>query len=180
VRTLHAGELTLEPQTAAHAAGMFVLLADPALYLYLDDDPPADEAWLAARFGRLESRRSADGLEHWLNWVIRPPGNGLVGFVQATVYPGGAADVAYLLGGAFRGRGWARRSTGAMLKELARSYGVRRAYATVDRRNQPSLGLLQRLGFSEVAARIHPHHAVAAGDSLLLREPTFDARIAAD
>jgi hypothetical protein len=41
MRTLAAGDLLLQPQTAAHAADMFTLLSDPALYLYLDDEPLA-------------------------------------------------------------------------------------------------------------------------------------------
>ena len=174
MQTLHADGLVLEPQTAAHAAEMFPLLADPALYHYLDSGPPQDLAWLAARFAKLETRLSADGLEHWLNWVIRTPGHGLVGFVQATVYADGSANVAYELGSAFWGRGWATRSTAAMLRELADHYGVQRAFAAVDQRNLHSIKLLTRLGFTIVDAQRHPHDQVADGDWLFLREPLFE------
>ena len=174
MRTLHADELVLEPQTAAHAAEMFPLLADPELYHYLDNEPPPDQAWLAARFARLESRRSADGTQHWLNWVIRAPGLGLVGYVQATVYPDACANIAYELGRAFWGRGWDTRATLAMLQELADTYAVERAFATVDRRNLRSIKLLARLGFSSVDPQRHPHDRVAEGDRLFLREPLLD------
>ncbi len=79
-----ASALALEPQTATHAAEMFEVLGDPALCEY-ENEPPASLAWLRARYERLESRHSPDGREEWLNWVVRLPGSGLGGYVQATV-----------------------------------------------------------------------------------------------
>lgn len=175
MRTLQAGELVLEPQTAAHAAEMFPLLADPQMSRYLDTDPPSNLAWLTTRFAKLETRLSADGREHWLNWVIRAPQHGLAGYVQATVYTDGSADIAYELGRPFWGRGWASRSTLAMLHELADTYAVRRAFATVDARNLRSVHLLERLAFSASDPPSHPHYRVADGDRLFVREPLFDA-----
>ena len=171
--TLQADPLVLEPQTAAHAAEMFPLLADPEMSRYLDTDPPSDLAWLTARFAKLETRLSADGREHWLNWVIRTPQQGLAGYVQATVYADGSADIAYELGRRFWGRGWAWRSTLAMLRELADGYGVQRAFATVDRHNLRSVRLLERLGFDTLDPPRHPHYSVAEGDLLFGREPLF-------
>lgn len=173
MRPLQAGELALEPQTAAHAGEMFPLLADPEMSRYLDTDPPSDLAWLTARFAKLETRLSADGREHWLNWVIRSPLQGLAGYVQATVYADGSADIAYELGRAFWGRGWASRSTLAMMHELADGYGVQRAFATVDARNLRSVQLLERLAFSASDPPRHPHYGVADGDRLFVREPLF-------
>jgi len=62
MRTIETTRLTLEPQTAAHADEMFVVLSDPAVYTYENAPPPSVE-WLRARFARLESRRSGDGTE---------------------------------------------------------------------------------------------------------------------
>ena len=74
VRTIRCDGFTLEPQTAAHAEQMFVVLNDPAIYEYEDKPPPSLELeWLRERFARLESRRSGDGRQQWLNWVIRLP-----------------------------------------------------------------------------------------------------------
>jgi RimJ/RimL family protein N-acetyltransferase len=84
IRTLRTPRLTLEPQVAAHAETMFALLQDPAIYAY-ENTPPASLESLRQRFCRLESRRSADGQERWLNWVLRLPTGALAGFVQATV-----------------------------------------------------------------------------------------------
>jgi hypothetical protein len=86
MRTLETAALTLEPQRAQHAAEMFAVLSDPAIYEY-ENQPPASLEALRRRYAALESRRSPDGREQWLNWVIRLPAGEPIGYVQATVYP---------------------------------------------------------------------------------------------
>jgi len=86
MRVIETGNLTLEPQTAAHAEEMFAVLSDPAIYEYENQPPPSLE-WLRTRFTKLESRLSANGREQWLNWVVRLPTSELIGYVQATVLP---------------------------------------------------------------------------------------------
>jgi [ribosomal protein S5]-alanine N-acetyltransferase len=70
VNAVRAGTLVLEPQVGAHAAEMFAVLSDPALYEF-ENAPPESQAFLERRFSLLESRVSPSGAEHWLNWVIR-------------------------------------------------------------------------------------------------------------
>ena len=98
MRTLRAGDLVLEPQVAAHAAELFPVLDDPGLYDFIDDEGPASETALRERLARLESRRSPDGSEAWLNWVVRNAEGRVVGYVQATVGPKHEAEIAYVLG----------------------------------------------------------------------------------
>jgi [ribosomal protein S5]-alanine N-acetyltransferase len=78
MRELFSSRLRLEPQTAAHAEAMFAVLGDLAIYAY-ENEPPASLEWLRERFTKLETRRSADGREQWLNWVLRERGGGLIG-----------------------------------------------------------------------------------------------------
>src|SRR5713226_8277805 len=106
MHVIETGSLTLEPQTAAHAEEMFAVLSDPAIYEYENEPPPSLE-WLRVRFTRLESRRSADGQQRWLNWVIRLPTSELIGYVQATVFTTGRAAIAYELASRYWGRGLA-------------------------------------------------------------------------
>jgi RimJ/RimL family protein N-acetyltransferase len=134
-----------------HAAEMFELLCDPALYQY-EGEPPASEAWLRERFARLEARRSPDGQQQWLNWVVRLPEGPLAGYVQATVLAGGTAHIAYVLGSRFWRRGIARVAVEAMLCELARSHGVVRCVAVFKAANHRSQALLRRLGFEPLAS----------------------------
>jgi RimJ/RimL family protein N-acetyltransferase len=167
--SLEGAGLRLEPQTALHAPAMYALLRDPALYEFLDQGPPASEAALLARFTRLQTRRSPDGSQHWLNWVVRLADDRLAGHVQATVYPDQSAHIAYVLGHAFWGRGIALEATRRLLDELRRGYPVRQAFATVDRRNARSLRLLQRLGFAILVDNWPPHAAPQPGDAVLAR-----------
>jgi RimJ/RimL family protein N-acetyltransferase len=160
----------LEPQLADHAEEMFEVLRDPALYRY-ENEPPASPEWLRGRFSRLETRRSTDGREQWLNWVLRLRGSGLVGYVQATVRPDGSAAIAYVLGSAWWGRGLAQEAVRAMLAELAANYCVRDFHAILKRDNQPSRRLLERLGFAVSSADAHRKHEVPEDEMLMERTP---------
>jgi ribosomal-protein-alanine N-acetyltransferase len=161
MRELRADSLTLEPQLAVHADEMFAVLSDPAIYEYENKPPPSIE-WMRERFGKLESRRSANGHEQWLNWVIRLPHSGLVGYVQATVRADGRAAIAYEMSSAYWGRGLARQAVQAMMTELVDHYGVHRMTAVLKRGNRRSLRLLERLGFTPASAEQCTEHGVDA------------------
>ena len=141
-----AGQLVLEPQIAAHAAEMFSILSDPAIYEF-ENAPPESVAWLAERFAKLESRVSPDGAEQWLNWVIRLPTGRLAGYVQATIACDATAHIAYVLASRFWRQGIGRAAVSGMLEDLELSYGVRSFVATLKERNYRSLALLKSLGF---------------------------------
>jgi RimJ/RimL family protein N-acetyltransferase len=160
--------MALEPQTAAHAPEMFVVLSDPAIYTYENQPPPCLE-WLRARFKKLETRLSTDGSEQWLNWVLRLPTLELIGFVQATIRPDGAAAIAYELSSLYWGRGLGRHAVRAMISELGTHYGVRRLSAVLVRENRRSRRLLECLDFWLASADDHAAHRVAPGEMLMQR-----------
>ena len=170
MRTIRTERLELEPQTASHADEMFAVLSDPAIYEY-ENAPPRSLEWLRERFAKLETRRSADGTEHWLNWVIRIPSSGLIGYVQATVHPDGRAAIAYELASRFWGRGLARAAVEAMVPALKEDYGVRRLSAVFKRRNHRSQRLLERLGFSPATPQLHAELGVDPDEMLMLKDP---------
>ena len=169
MHAIETGSLTLEPQTAAHAEEMFAVLSDPAIYEYENEPPPSLE-WLRVRFTQLESRRSANGQEQWLNWVIRLPSSELIGYVQATIDRTGCAAIAYELSSAHWGRGLARQAVAAMISELAQRYQVRQLTAVFKRRNLRSMRLLERLGFSPASLEQHMKHHIEPGERLMQRE----------
>jgi ribosomal-protein-alanine N-acetyltransferase len=169
MRAIVTREFTLEPQTAAHAEEMFRVLADPAIYEY-ENEPPASVEWLRERFRKLETRRSPDGSEQRLNWVIRLPTSELAGYVQATVHADGRAAVAYVLASAHWGRGLASGAVRAMLVELAERHRVKRFTAVFKRGNLRSLRLLERLAFRFAS----PQDVALCGvepDELLMETP---------
>jgi RimJ/RimL family protein N-acetyltransferase len=167
MRTLHAGPLTLEPQLATHAEAMFRVLSDPAIYEY-ENEPPASVDALRSRFAKLESRRSGDGREQWLNWVIRMDGVGLIGYVQATVHADGTAGIAYEMASAYWGRGLGRRATEALLQELIDQYGVTKIFGVAKRRNFRSLRLLAGLGFSLASPELCAARGVEPDETLMV------------
>jgi [ribosomal protein S5]-alanine N-acetyltransferase len=147
MQTITTPMLTLEPQRAAHAAEMFAVLSDPAIYEF-ENAPPVSLEWLHIRFTKLESRQSGDGHEKWLNWVIRLPSNALIGYVQATVFDDGRALIAYELASAHWRRGLGTLAVETMLAELKSHYSVSTFAAVLKRENYRSLALLETLKFS--------------------------------
>lgn len=161
----------LEPQTAAHAEEMFKVLSDPAIYEY-ENAPPQSLEWLRERFTKLETRRSRDGNEHWLNWVIRLPTSDLVGYVQATVYPDGRAAIAYELASKFWHRGLGSDAVSAMIPALVQDYGVRQLTAVFKQANHRSRRLLERLGFATAPPELQERIGIEPNEALMVRKAT--------
>ena len=168
MQTLTAGDLALEPLCVSHAEAMFDLLCDQALYRYLDYEPPPSLEYLRDRYARLQSRRSPDGKEAWLNWAIRSADQALVGYVQATVATR-HSYIAYVIGSPYWGRGYATKAVDAMLDHLASSYGVTECLATVEARNHRSIRLLERLGFGPADAKQLQSHNLSATERMFVR-----------
>ncbi len=140
-------ELELRPATVAHVADMFVVLSDPKIYRYLDDEPPPSIEHLHSVYQRREKRWSPDGSEQWLNWVVCPGGSKPVGFVQATIINASTAWIAYVFGSKHWGKGYAHAATDAMIDHLGEVYGITNYMATVEMENTRSIRLLERLSF---------------------------------
>jgi RimJ/RimL family protein N-acetyltransferase len=137
----------------SHAPFLFPLLQDETLWEFTDEAPPESLLALRARYRRLESRRSADGTQLWLNWVIALHDGTVMGFVQATVPADRAPiEIAYVLGRPYWSHGFAYEAISAMMASIEESLGVVEFRATVDHRNVASGRLLGRLGFAAVDA----------------------------
>lgn len=166
--------LTLEPQLAAHAAEMFAVLSDPAIYEF-ENAPPASLEWLQHRYEMLENRHSADGREQWLNWVIRLPTNELIGYVQATIFEDGRALIAYELASAYWRRGLGSQAVAAMLGELKSRYSVATYAAILKRKNYRSLALVEKLNFSIGDEAQRTLYGAEDDEFLMLRNATSNA-----
>jgi RimJ/RimL family protein N-acetyltransferase len=128
--------LDLVPLRAEHADEMAGVLSDPALHTYIGG-APATPYELRARYERMTAG-SGDPAETWLNWVIRVRSEGrLAGTVQATV-TGPDAEVAWVVGTPWQGRGIATEAARALVDWLA---------GRVD---------------GEIVAHVHPEHAASA------------------
>ncbi|MFC8899177.1 GNAT family N-acetyltransferase [Streptomyces cinereoruber] len=130
--------LDLVPLSVAHAGEMAEVLADPALHAFIGGAPLSPPE-LRARYGRLTAG-SPDPAVAWHNWVVRLRAEDrLTGTVQATVTDGGrVAEVAWVVGTAWQGRGIAREAARALA------------------------GLLAARGVRTVVAHVHPDHTASA------------------
>jgi ribosomal-protein-alanine N-acetyltransferase len=165
-----AAGIVLEPLTAGHAQAMFEILSDPLLYAHLDEAPPASADELRRVYARREVRRSPDGRQQWLNWVVRVPGQPPMGYVQATVTTPGVAWIAYVLASGQWGRGHAFTATRMMLDHLHTAYGVRQCLASVEADNARSIRLLGRLGFRAATVAEAAAHDLTPSVRLFLRQ----------
>lgn len=142
--------LTLEPLRVEHADEMAGVLADPRLYDYIGGTPPSP-AQLRTRYALQIAGHSPDGRQGWLNWIVRERDAGAaVGIVQATigVVDGRrAAELAWVIGIAHQGRGYATEAAGAMLTWL-RSRGAQTVTARVHPEHRASIAVAGHIGLS--------------------------------
>ena len=132
--------LDLVPLRVADAGEMVAVLADPALYAFIGGMPPRRAA-LVRRFRAQVAGRSPDGREAWHNWIVRERASGAAtGFVQATIVVEGraSAEIAWMIGTPWQGRGFATESARALV------------------------AWLEARGVRSIAAHIHPDHAASA------------------
>lgn len=117
---LRTGRLDLVPLAVGHAAEMSEVLSDPGLHAFIGGAPDSPEA-LRSRYARMVAGSPEPGVRWW-NWVIRLRDDGcLVGTVQATVTPstpGPTAEIAWVIGTPWQGRGIATEAAGALVAWL--------------------------------------------------------------
>ena len=128
--------LPLQPEDADE---MVDVLADPRLYTFTGGGPPSRDE-LLARYQRQSVGHSADGTAEWHNWIVRRrPEGDAIGFVQAAIVrPVGPADIAWLIGVPWQGRGFAAEAARALV------------------------AWLERAGVSVITAHVHPDHRASA------------------
>jgi RimJ/RimL family protein N-acetyltransferase len=132
--------LLLTPLRPEDADEMVGVLGDERLHEYIGGRPPGPGE-LRRRYVALAAG-SPDPGEIWLNWIVRMRNDARpLGTVQATLSDDDgrwAAEVAWVVGVAWQGRGFASESAAAL----------------VDR--------LRRCGVTTVRAHVHPDHRASA------------------
>lgn len=154
---LETPRLGLEPLRVQHAEEMVPVLADERLYAFTGGTPPA-LGELRERYARQATGRSPDGVERWLNWIVRRSEDGLaVGFVQAAIAddpPPTTAVLAWVLGVPFHGRGYAREAAAAVVAWLL-AVDVGRLVAYIHPEHSASMGVARALGLVPTDARVN-------------------------
>lgn len=131
---------------------MVHVLSDPALYFHVGGQPP-NLRQLRARYRRQVVGASPDGRYTWFNWIVRIGDDGrAVGYVQATCRDSeGEAELAWVIGRQWQGRGFATRAASLAIASLA-SRKIERFVARIFPENSPSIRLARRLGFRPTEA----------------------------
>lgn len=135
---------------------MVGLLADRSLYRYTGGETPPTVAELRERYARQIAGPRPPSADRWLNWIVRSDGVAL-GYVQATVMAR-TAEIAWVIGTAHQGQGYATEAAGAMAEALAET-GTDTLQAHIHPRNRPSQIVAERLGLRKL-----PVHAFDGED----------------
>ncbi len=142
--------LSLEPLRVEHAREMLAMLQDSSLYMFTGGRAP-DLEELRARYARQCVGRSPTGTQGWLNWIIREDNQRTaVGAVQATLRrepTGLSAELAWVIGIAYQGRGYATEAARA-IKQWLTDCGVDGFEAYIHPDHQASAGVARHLGLT--------------------------------
>jgi RimJ/RimL family protein N-acetyltransferase len=140
IATLDTERLLLAPLRPADADELVEVLADPGLHRFIGGRPATLQE-LRARYRTLAAG-SGRAAELWWNWTVRRRADSrAVGTVQATLTRrdgGWSAEVAWVIGVAWQGQGYAAEAARALVAWLAAQ------------------------GVEEIVAHVHPEHAASA------------------
>ncbi len=141
--------VVLEPLREEHAEEMALVLGDPRLYEYTGGQPMSAHELLSL-YQRQIAGPSDERGEQWLNWIVRRVDDDVaIGFVQATVSgeAQGEADIAWVIGMPWQGRGYATEAGLAMV-QLLKASGVTKLNAHIHPRHRASAKVAKRLGLT--------------------------------
>jgi RimJ/RimL family protein N-acetyltransferase len=138
--------LRLVPLRVDDADEMAAVLAAPSLYAFTGGEPPSVDE-LGERYA-VQVAGPAEDDEAWRNWIVREENDGVagaaIGYVQATV-TGDAADVAWVIGEPWQGRGYASEAAQAMVGWLG-THGIRTVSAHIHPDHDASAAVADRVG----------------------------------
>jgi RimJ/RimL family protein N-acetyltransferase len=140
------GDVLLTPVRGDDADTMLTVLQDRELYVFTGGEPPSIDE-LRRTYARRADGVSPDGAQLWLNWIVRVSGEP-AGYVQATVVSQDdqmVAELAWVIGVRFQGRGLATRSAQLMCTWL-RDHGVSHSTASIHPDHAASAAIATRLG----------------------------------
>ncbi|MGY0057039.1 GNAT family N-acetyltransferase [Streptomyces sp. LZ34] len=141
--------LDLLPLHVEHAEEMAAVLSDPALHAFIGGTPDSPPA-LRSRYQRMTAG-SPDPAVSWLNWVIRLRDEAcLTGTVQATISPSGhghCAEIAWVVGTPWQGRGIATEAARGLIDWLGRQ-PVRTVVAHIHPEHRASAAVAEAAGLT--------------------------------
>ncbi len=144
--------MRLEPLRVDHAEELMPVLNDGLLHTFIGGQL-ADLEQLRACYTRQVVGRSPHGAQHWLNWLVRGEHAEALGTVQATIsgeQEAPVAKVAWVIGTAHQGKGYARKAAAVMVAWLRRA-GARSVIAHVHPEHEASNAVARAIGLAPTA-----------------------------
>jgi ribosomal-protein-alanine N-acetyltransferase len=140
--TVKQHRLSLRPRRESDAEALFPTMSHPDSMRYWSSKPFTDISDLRKSFAETENETS-----NWKIWAItRLDSDTAIGFVAASTKRKGVSEIGYMIAREELGCGHGREAVGMLIDKLF-GEGQRRVFADVDPDNQPSIKLLETLGF---------------------------------
>ena len=148
---LESKRLVYERITQNHAKELERVLCDPRVYVHVDDGCAPTFEQLLESFALRETGSSGNrSNETWIDYIVRTKNSQVaIGRLEATVIEG-RAEVAYILGADYWGKGYGSESLVWLQYFLQKHYGVSELWATVTPGNNASKNLLLKNGYIEM------------------------------
>jgi RimJ/RimL family protein N-acetyltransferase len=144
--------LRYEPLSTDHAQALFPVFADPAIYRYIDNHPPASVEELSKRISQMIVPPPHRADEVWWDYaVFVRESNHAIGKVEVAIVAD-RAEVAYILGSAFWGKGYAAEAMEWLHGQIRERTAATDFWATTLPGNSRSIRLLERLGYAPAKA----------------------------
>ena len=146
--------LRLVPAVPENSYELFLLLNDQRLHDHVGGTPQG-ETEITDRLRRRSERRSADGHDVIVDWIVRlVPLGEAIGEVTAVVTDEGSAELTWVIGRRWQNHGFAVEAMHAAVSLLEAHAGVRRLQARIPRRHRAAQAVAERLGMAPTGARL--------------------------
>jgi RimJ/RimL family protein N-acetyltransferase len=145
--------LQLVPLSLDELNDLYPVLGDDRIYAGTGERPPTEEE-LIERLHSWRARRSVDGSQVFLTWVIRlvPAGEPL-GYCRAAISDDASAEISCLVSPDYCGRGIATEAVDGMIRALRGPLGVGELRARVRADNAPGQALARHAGMHRSGLR---------------------------
>ncbi len=147
---LQSQRLVLEPLQVDHAEALFDGFSDPALYGFIEPEPPTAFEELRERYLRILAGPRDNPIEKWVNFAVRLQSGEYIGMTETSVFPGDCVYLAYFIFTSYQGKGYAREACVATLNHVRETYHLKRIVVEMDIRNIASWKLVESMGFQRV------------------------------
>jgi RimJ/RimL family protein N-acetyltransferase len=148
--------LWIEPLKTSHLDELAHVLLNPDVYEHIEEKLPTLEDFKLGMSRAIAGPGGEWPGQIWLNYLVRDAGTGsMLGRLESTVHDS-LAEVAFLFGPQYWGKGYASEGLAWLQAEVQRKCGVREFWATTVPANTRCQSLLLRNGYSQVHG-LHPN-----------------------